>query len=258
MLQEYEKRATELDDEDFKKVEATALDVKDIQNTPHGVPGFWLKAMLNHPLLGRVVQEKDRQILMNLIDVACNLHEVGYGFDLIFTFDKNDYFTNTELRKSFVMSKQNVIEKCDGTEIAWKEGKDATKKKVKKKSKNKKAVTKVVKSESFFNFFETVAMPDEKNLAEIEEEEEKELGEKMDEDFDMGNEFKDQLIPLALEYYLEVIEGDDEHGDCDSCEDHDDSEDEKPAKGGKKKGGKPADKKGGAPEGGDKQECKQQ
>jgi hypothetical protein len=27
----------------------------------------------------------------------------------------------------------------------------------------------------------------------------------MDEDFELANEFKDQLIPLALEYYLEVI-----------------------------------------------------
>jgi len=30
----------------------------------------------------------------------------------------------------------------------------------------------------------------------------------MDADFDLGNEFKDQMIPLALEYYLEVIEED--------------------------------------------------
>jgi hypothetical protein len=46
----------------------------------------------------------------------------------------------------------------------------------------------------------------------------------MDIDFDLGNEFKDQLIPLALEYYLEVIE--DEEG-CDSCGgDHDDEDSE--------------------------------
>ena len=37
------------------------------------------------------------------------------------------------------MTKQNVIEKCEGTEISWKDGKDVTKKKIKKKSKNKKA-----------------------------------------------------------------------------------------------------------------------
>jgi len=31
-----------------------------------------------------------------------------------------------------------VIEKCEGTVIDWKEGRDVTKKKIKKKSKNKK------------------------------------------------------------------------------------------------------------------------
>jgi hypothetical protein len=79
-------------------------------------------------------------------------------------------------------------------------------------------------------------MPDEKELAEgkvttpkeKEEDDEEGAGEKdaaelMDEDFDLGNEFKDQLIPLALEYYLEVIEEDDEEEGCDDddCDDDD-------------------------------------
>jgi len=43
------------------------------------------------------------------------------------------------------MTKQNVIEKCEGTEIEWKEGKDITKKKIKKKSKKtKNAASKTV------------------------------------------------------------------------------------------------------------------
>jgi nucleosome assembly protein 1-like 1 len=71
--------------------------------------------------------------------VICNLHDSGYGFDLSFQFEKNDYFTNEFLKKTFIMSKQNVIEKCDGSEILWKEGRDVTMKKIKKKSKNKKA-----------------------------------------------------------------------------------------------------------------------
>lgn len=136
-------------------------------------------------------------------------------------------------------------------------------------------------------------MPDEKELAEGKEpankdkdeddEEgagEKDVAELMDEDYDLGNEFKDQLIPLALEYYLEVIEEDeededDEDDDDDCCgkaqcddkkcavkgpkggkkgkdSDEDDEEDSKPAKGGKKGG------KGGAAAGGQQQECKQQ
>lgn len=259
LLAEYEKRAAELNDEDFKKVEANPVDVKDIQNTPKGVPAFWLKAMINHPGIGKIIQEKDRQILMNLQDVTCTLHQQGYGFDIIFTFEKNDYFTNTVLKKSFVMSKQNIIEKCEGTEIDWKEGKDITKKKMKKKNKKKQTVTKTVEQESFFNFFKTITLPEEKDLEKIDEEEEKDLGDKMDEDFDMGNEFKDQLIPLALEYYLEVIEDEGDEGDSDEDnigEKDSDSEDEgKPTKAAKKKGGKAAGKKGGE---GDQQECKQQ
>lgn len=129
------------------------------------------------------------------------------------------------------MTKQNIIEKCQGTEISWKDGKDVTKKKVKKKSKNKKAgaktVTKTVEQESFFNFFKTIEMPDEKALAEPKadaagEEEEKDIGQQMDEDYDTGNDFKDQLIPLGLEYYLEVIEEDEDDEDDDCCGSDDD------------------------------------
>jgi nucleosome assembly protein 1-like 1 len=132
------------------------------------------------------------------------LHTEGYGFELIFLFEKNDYFKNASLRKSFVMTRQNIIEKCEGTEIEWKEGKDVTKKKIKKKQKAKKGqpgktITKTVEQESFFNFFKTIEMPDETELAEgkkpekedDEEEEKKDAGELMDEDYDMGQEFKD-------------------------------------------------------------------
>ena len=284
LLAEYDARAKLLDDEDYKKVEVGACDVKDIQNTPLGVPGFWMRAMLNHGGIARLIQEKDRPILMHLQDISCELHTTGYGFDLIFTFEKNDYFKNAQLKKSFVMTRQNIIEKCEGTEIDWKDGKDVTKKKIKKKQKAKKGqpgktITKTVEQESFFNFFKTITMPDEEELAggkkpvkdedEDGENAEKDPAELMDEDYDLGTEFKDQLIPLALEYYLEVIEEDDEE-ECDDedCDDDDchggdkkgkkggdsDDEDEKPAKGGKKKGADP--KAAGGKDG--QQECKQQ
>lgn len=277
MLTEYEARATELNDDDYKKVEASACDVKEIQNTPKGVPGFWLRAILNHPGIARLVQEKDRPILMYLQDVTCKLHEDGYGFDLIFTFEKNEYFTNTELKKTYKMTRQNIIEKCEGTVINWKDGKNVTEKKVKKKQKNKKTaqnrtITKTVEQESFFNFFKTIEMPSEEELQKQDDKEEdidegNDIGTKMDEDFDLGNEYKDQLIPLALEYYMEVIEHEEDDDDCDSCDDDhhghghgkkggdkdSDDEEDQPKPKGKKKGGKKGDE--GA-EG--KQECKQQ
>lgn len=55
LITEYDNRAKELDDEDFKKVEANSVDVKEIQNTPLGVYGFWKRAMLFNPVVGRLI-----------------------------------------------------------------------------------------------------------------------------------------------------------------------------------------------------------
>ena len=55
LIKEFEGRAKELDDEDYKKVEVSACDVKDIQNTPLGVPGFWMRSMLNHGGIARLI-----------------------------------------------------------------------------------------------------------------------------------------------------------------------------------------------------------
>ena len=85
---------------------------------------------------------------------------------------------------------------------------------------------------------------------EAKEEEMREIGDKMDEDQDIGTEFKDQLIPLALEYYMGVIEEDSDADDENPDSDDPDSDDlkDKPTKGGKdknKKGGKKGGGEGG-------------
>ena len=132
--------------------------------------------------------------MRGLEDITCKLHEDDAGFDLEFRFESNDFFTDTVLKKNFVVPKEHVIEKIVGTEIQWKEGKNITEKKVKKKSKNKKGKsTKTVEQESFFNFFKSLTMPElSKELDDEEKEEElREIGDKMDEDLDIGNEIKD-------------------------------------------------------------------
>ena len=167
------------------------------------------------------------------------------------------------------MSKPNVIEKCIGTEIKWTQGSDPTKekkkKKVKKQGGGKKTVTKEVKVDSFFNFFETIELKEEdkkKGKGDDSDEGENDVGEKMDEDFDLGNDFKDDLIPLALEYYLGVIEQESESDDDDEDGEGDDDSDEEDKKNKKKKGGKGGKGGGGGKAGGaegdPKQECKQQ
>ena len=67
------------------------------------------------------------------------------------------------------------------------------------------------------------------------------MTDKLQDELELADQFKDDLVPLALEYYLGVIDIDDQEGDDDSDGGGDSDDDEKPAK--KKKG-----KKGGAPE----------
>jgi len=68
-----------------------------------GVPSFWLKALCNNKNTAGEVYEKDRPILGYLQDIQLEQHDFDYGFSLIFKFEKNAYFNNTELKKEFFM-----------------------------------------------------------------------------------------------------------------------------------------------------------
>jgi nucleosome assembly protein 1-like 1 len=220
------------------------------------------------------IEEKDRSVLESLTDIRIKYHEKSHGYDLTFHFAPNEYFENETLTKSFQMSKPNIIEKAEGCEIQWKENMNITVKKVKNKKKKGKATgTKTVDAKTFFSFFKTQEMPDFRKIMEsgqnpdnLDEEDMRELGSKMDEDFDLGNEIKEQLIPLVLEYYLNVIdfdESDDEDPEgSDDGGDSDDSDAPKPKKGGNKRKGSGASGGSGGAKGGKKdgkkEDCKQQ
>ena len=254
-LDKFEEMKNNLLDEAYEGLEVPICDVKDIQNTVKGVSAFWLKAFLAHSNLQHEVSEKDRAMLQYLEDIKLELHETGFGYTLTFVFEANSYFTATELKKQFIMTKPNVVEKCVGTPIVWAAGTDPTKEKKKKKVKQggkQKTVTTTVKCESFFNFFESVeaAQVGKPSAEDSEDDEENKIGEQMDHDFDMGNDIKDDIVPLALEYFLGVIEKADDDGE-DSDGDDDDDEDAPPQK-------KPKGKKGGPQKGPNGEECKQQ
>ena len=94
------------------------------------------------------------------------------AFTLHFHFHANDFFTNTVLTKEYHMKCEPSeddpfsfegpeIYKCTGCAVNWKQGKNLTVKTVKKKQKHKskgnvRTVTKTVKNDSFFNFFDPV------------------------------------------------------------------------------------------------------
>jgi hypothetical protein len=128
-LDKFEEMKAKLMDDDYETLEVPICDVKDIQNTLKGVSAFWLKSMLAHSSLQHAITEKDRSILNYLEDIKLNLHETGFGFTLVFVFETNSYFTGTELKKEFTMTKPNVVEKCVGTNIEWAVGCDPSKEK---------------------------------------------------------------------------------------------------------------------------------
>ena len=238
--------------------------------TVAGVPDFWWKAIKNNQMIYEIVKEKDEAILAHIRHIDSEKAERNESdpnsrktLTVNFHFNDNEFFSEKllSLKILYRPDTEDEVEKIEGTPISWAdETKDPTKKKIKKKQKHKKTnetrtIVKTVEAESFFNVFNNRTAPDES--ADLDEEEENELRDKIDQAMNLAEDIHDVLIPDALEYYLglnEDIFDQDDMGDDDDDDDSDGSD--KDAKDeGKKKGG---DKKAGPPGGEQKQECKQQ
>ena len=165
----------------------------------------------NHQLVQDYVKKHDEPILRHLKDVRGHLHPQGFGMTLEFEFDEGakEWFEESILRKSYHMVDEDVLERTECTEIHWVEGKNITKKNVTKKQKNKwtgevREVKKLEDWDSFFKFFKPQNLPVPEEMEKMTKEVRDELGEKLDEDFDLGNDFLNEIIPEALETYLKL------------------------------------------------------
>ena len=175
---------------------------------------------------------------------------------MVFAKD-NDFFKQETLQVSLEYESEDLVKEIKGTKIEWLEGKDPTKKKIKKKQKHKKTgetrtVVKTVDAESFFNIFHDRKAPKE---GDVDSEEENDMRDKMDQVQQSVEDFHDLLVPDALEYYLGLNEdfdmlGMDPEGD-ESGDDDSDKDDADDSKKGKKAAGGGAD---GAE--GQQKECK--
>jgi nucleosome assembly protein 1-like 1 len=193
----------EVDEESKEETanESSTVEVK-------GIPEFWLTLLKNHPQIVETITEEDEGALKHLIDVRMSYMEQP-GFKLDFEFSENDYFTNKVLTKTYYYQDHAyggdfVYDHAEGCNIDWKEGKDLTvtieTKKQRHKGTNKTRVVKrTVPSNSFFYFFSPPAIPDEEE--EIDEEEAEGLDAKLEADYEMGEEFKDKIIPHAVDYF---------------------------------------------------------
>ncbi|RUS23034.1 hypothetical protein BC937DRAFT_93077 [Endogone sp. FLAS-F59071] len=248
----------DVDDEEEEKKEEKKEE-KEEEKDVVGVPEFWLTAMKNHIQLAEFITEKDEAVLKHLVDIRMSYIEKP-GFRLEFEFSENEFFSNDVLKKTYFYQDQAgyggdfVYDHAEGTKIEWKEGKDMTvtieTKKQRHKGTNKTRVVKrTVPADTFFSFFSPPAVPADGE--ELDEEEAEGLDEKLEADYELGEEFKEKLIPHAVDWFTgkalsyENYEGDDwgeeedlyedddeEEGDDDDDDDDEDDEDEaQPAKG---------------------------
>jgi len=225
-----------------------------------GIPDFWVRATKANRLIWDQVKEKDEPIMEHLKHIETETTEDELTKNTILTLKmyfaaNNDFFSNEILSVSMEYETEDAVKLIKGTPIEWLEGKDTTKKKIKKKQKHKKTgetrtVVKTVDADSFFTIFKDRKVPDD---GEVDSEEENEIRDKIDEVQQTVEDFHDLLVPEALEYYLGLNEDfdmlgmgeGDESGDDDD-DDDDDSDGEKKPK--KKKGGKKKDDDDDEPE----------
>jgi len=201
-----------------------------------GVPQFWLTIFKNVEMISDMIQEADEPALETLNDVTLSFSEKNpMGFTLHFHFSPNDYFTNEVLTKTYILKCEPQedepfsfegpeIIKCTGCTIDWKKGKNLTVKQVKKKQKHKskgsiRTITKQVKADSFFNFFDPPIVPDDPN-AEVDEDTQALLTV----DFEIGHYIRERIVPRAVLFF--TGEALDEDSDYDEDDEDDDDEDE--------------------------------
>jgi len=198
---------------------------KNEESTVKGIPAFWLIIFKNVDMIQEMIQEHDEPALHALTDVKVTFRDGSnqspMGFILHFYFAANDYFTNSELTKEYEMKcippecdpfsfDGPEIYRCKGCTIDWKQGRKLTVKTVEKKQKHKskgnvRIVSKEVKNESFFNFFDPPLLPEDPE-AEVDAD----TQEILEADFEIGHYIRERIIPRAILFFTgEALEEDD-------------------------------------------------
>ncbi|KAH8999917.1 NAP-domain-containing protein [Lactarius hatsudake] len=254
---------------------------------PAAVPDFWLTVLRNHVGLSELITDRDAGALKYLNDLRIEYlpsSEPKPGFKLIFEFASNEFFENEKLEKTYVYREEVgysgdfVYDRAIGTEIKWKDEKDLTKEFEIKKQRNKntnrtRLVRKAHPTESFFNFFSPPVAPSEEAIEEgdIGEEELDELEEKLEIDYQIGEDIKEKIIPRAVDYFTgkaleydmlsddeDDFDDEDEDDDGDGFEDDVDSDEDDPPAPRRGAGGGRGGRGGGLPANVNPEECKQQ
>ena len=132
----------------------------------------------------QTIREKDADTLQYITNVEASETQEPRTITIKIHYKENEYFTNSqlELMVRFKDDQQDEVVETQGTLIDWKDGKDLSKKKIKKKQKNKKTgetrtIIKTVPADSFYNAFESRKAPEG---VEDEDEEDEETAKILD------------------------------------------------------------------------------
>ncbi|PVU88504.1 hypothetical protein BB559_005546 [Furculomyces boomerangus] len=205
-----EKILKELESESSTETPPPSADILDSEPETKGIDSFWLTALHNHPQTQEMITERDTKALEYLDNIQISYLESGPGFQVIFKFRENPYFTNSELTKSYYYTQSKisgdlVFERSESCKIEWKPEMDLTMtvetKKQRHKTTNKtRVVKKTVPTESFFNFFETIPLPADDD----DSEEADEARERLEADYELGEELKEKLVPRAIDWFTGI------------------------------------------------------
>ncbi|CAI5755767.1 unnamed protein product [Candida verbasci] len=241
-----EAEGEEIEEEEEEEEEEAEVD----EETSKGIPNFWLTALENLSTVQETITDRDSEVLQNLIDIRMEYLDTP-GFELIFEFKENPFFSNTILTKTYHYqaelgySGDFVYDHADGCEINWKSKENNVtinieKRKQRNKNTNQtRTIEKLSPTESFFNFFDPPNPKANENVEaeENEEEVDDELTGRLELDYQLGEEIKDRLIPRAIDWftgdavdfdYPEDFEGeeDEEFSDEEGEDNEDDDEEE--------------------------------
>ncbi|KAK2069599.1 hypothetical protein P8C59_004161 [Phyllachora maydis] len=235
-------KAGEVEDEDPKEeTEGAPVEEEKTAATSaekvKGIPEFWLSAMKNQISLAEMITDRDEEALKALTDIRMEYLEKP-GFRLIFEFGENEFFTNKTITKTYFYQNESgyggdfIYDHAEGDKIDWKDGKDLTVRVEQKKQRNKhtkqtRIVKKTVPTESFFNFFSPPKAPSEE-----EEDAASDIEERLELDYQLGEDIKEKLIPRAIDWFtgaalaFEEFDEDEFEGEFDEEDDEDEEDDD--------------------------------
>ena len=222
----------EITEEEKKKYNIDSSD----SNT-NDIKSYWKTVLENANYF--MFDDEDKKILNYLNNII--YEETENGFKVSFIFDENEYFEPNILSKKYIYDNKNEISSIKATEINWKKEEFKNKKYIKqvknkkdKKDKDKDKDKKDNKNKNndmnvnlgLFSIFKSI---DNINKKEKEEEKKGEINEELENELVIIDEeidfFKNDLFKNQLEYYLNIMEiqeegyDDEEYGEEEDYED---------------------------------------